>query len=317
MAGGSEKSEFRGFRNFTWIAVLIAGTWACDGGGERPDPLPAGMETTGDGGSSDDEPDTPDDTSDDEPADPSTTGSDDSSGDEPDDPSGGGSTGEPGGTTGGDEPDIVYTGPGCGITPTCDKGEYVGSIRIESSDQIDDIAGYTSITGWLEVNESDLECLDFLYCMETVGRNMSIFGNAQLKDTRGLDNLTALGTSTTELGYDQWDGSLVISNNPGLVVINGFNSLVETQESLNINRNDFLERIEGFESFLRVQHNLVVRDNPVLHSIEGLTGLETVGGSFLVTQNPSLCLSEINILGASLLQTPGDGGTTAANNEGC
>jgi hypothetical protein len=282
--------------------------------------LPEAQTTGADQDEPEDEPeDEPQDEPEDEPEDDSTTGEpedDSTTTGEPEDDSSDGSTGEPQDDTE-DEPEIVYTGPGCGIVPSCTKGEYVGSIRIESSDQIQDIAGYTSMTGWLEVVDSDLECLDFLYCMETVGRNVSIFGNTALKDTRGLDSLTALGTWTTDQGYDNWDGSLVISDNPGLEVINGFNGLIETQESLNINQNYNLRRITGFGSFVRVQHNLVVRNNPLLESIEGLEGLQEVFGSFLVTQNPNLCLSEINTIGEALLQLPGEGGSTAANDNGC
>src|SRR5690606_4404644 len=68
-------------------------------------------------------------------------------------------------------------GPGCGVVPTCDRGELVGSMRIESSAQIEDIAGYTSVTGWLEISSSDLECLDFLACIESVGRDVLVADN--------------------------------------------------------------------------------------------------------------------------------------------
>ncbi len=218
------------------------------------------------------------------------------------------------GSTGGG--DAQFEGPGCGVTPVCDKGVLNGSVRIESEADIADIAGYTGIVGWVEVLESDLVCLDFLACLETAGRDVTIFGNAQLKDVSGLDNLAALGTQTTQQGYDDWDGSLVITQNAALEEIAGFGSLASVQQSLNINENQSLMSVTGFNALTLIEHNLVIRENPVLETIAGLDALEVVRDNFVVTGNPSLCVSDINVVGGTLNEPP-TSGSTAANDNGC
>src|SRR5688500_14309277 len=84
-------------------------------------------------------------------------------------------------------PDIE--GVGCGITPTCDKGEFVGNLVYESQADIEMFAGYTSVTGWLTLIETDLACLDFLACIETVGKDIEISASPDLVSLHGLANV--------------------------------------------------------------------------------------------------------------------------------
>ena len=312
------------FQKSIWVAGVLAGTLlntGCDGDDEESTTAVAG--TTG----SDDASETSG-----EPS--GTTTGDEDPGSTGDATSGGSSSGEPDeGTTGGDIATgsseggesssgstggggSEFEGPGCGVTPVCDKGVLGGSVRIESAADIADIAGYTGIVGWVEVLESDLVCLDFLACLETAGRDVTIFGNDQLKDVSGLDNLTALGTQTTQQGYNNWDGSLVITQNAALEEITGFGSLVSVQQSLNINENQSLVSVTGFNALTVIEHNLVIRENPLLETIAGLDALEIVRDNFVVTGNPSLCVSDINVVGGTLNEPP-TSGSTAANDNGC
>ncbi len=316
------------FNKSIWVAGVLAGTFlstGCDTDAEESTTAAAGTTgstdesetTTGStpgstGGTTDLEPST-------------TSGSSTSGGSSSGEPDDGSTSGESGtGSSGGGESSgsstgeagVTYEGPGCGITPVCDKGELVGSVRIESEADIAEIAGYTSMVGWLEVLDSDVVCLDFLACLETVGRDITIFGNEELKDVSGLDNLTALGTETTQQGYDNWDGSLVITQNNALEDLNGFSSLSAVQQSLNINENASLVSVSGFNALTLIEHNLVIRENPALETIAGLDALEIVRDNFVVTGNPNLCVSDINIVGGTLNEPPASG-STAANDNGC
>ncbi len=199
-------------------------------------------------------------------------------------------------------------GRGCGLEPACDRGVFVGSVRVISEDEIDLIAGHTGVTGWLEVFESDLECLDFLRCVEDVGHDVTVFGNPELTDVRGLDSLATIGSIE--------GGNLVLSENAALETITGFSSLETIPGSLNLTRHDALDRVEGFESLRDVGQNLTIRENPGLESLQGLHQLESLGGRFVVTQNPSLCLTDIAEVGMDLASGIPDG-STAANAEGC
>src|SRR5688572_23683132 len=131
----------------------------------------------------------------------------------------GSSTGEP------------LDGPGCGVVPTCDRGELVGSMRVESSAQIEDIAGYTSVTGWLEITGSDLECLDFLACLTTVGQDVRVADNPQLRSLAGTDAIAVVGVAD-----ENEEGAVIVAHNDAMRVLAGFGSL-ERIESLIVSDN--------------------------------------------------------------------------------
>ncbi|MEM6292785.1 MAG: hypothetical protein AAGA54_16040 [Myxococcota bacterium] len=316
------------FNKSTWVAGVLVGTFLSTGCDTDTDDATTGA--AGTTGSTDESETTtgsdPGSTSGTTEVDPgSTSGRSTSAGSSSGEPEDGSTSGEFGtGSSTGDgsssgstgDAGVTYEGPGCGITPVCDKGVLNGSIRIESEADIAEIAGYTGMVGWLEVLDSDLVCLDFLACLETVGRDVTIFGNDELKDVGGLDSLTALGTATTQQGYDDWDGSLVITQNNALEDITGFGSLTAVQQSLNINENDSLMSVSGFNALTLIEHNLVIRENPALEAIDGLDALEIVRDNFVVTGNPNLCVSNINIVGGTLSEPPASG-STAANDNGC
>ena len=158
----------------------------------------------------------------------------------------------------------MLDGPGCEPAPACDRGEYIGSIDIQSADQIEDIAGYTSITGWLSVTDSDLECLTFLSCLESAGHDVHVHGNEALRTLEGTDALTLTGFRTVDEGQWQQDGSVVISENPALQDADGFNGLETLQKSVAIVDNAGLTAVSGFTALRKISGDLVVTRNPVL-----------------------------------------------------
>ena len=223
----------------------------------------------------------------------------------------------------GDSTGEETTGPppaglGCGDPPPCDKGELVGSARIESADQIEEIAGYTSMTGWLEVFESDLTCLDFLACMETVGHDVTIFGNEFLTDVSGTDGIKTLGAATADLPAADKDGTLVFSENKAIEDLNGFNGLQQTQISLSVSENESMTTISGFQNLVGTQKDFAVRFNPALETIDegGLRDILFIGGECSVTNNPELCITTIvDMCETGVKQGPFGGST--ANNKDC
>ncbi len=206
-------------------------------------------------------------------------------------------------------------GLGCGPPPECDKGEFVGSIRIESADQIQEIAGYTSMTGFLEIFESDLECLDFLACMETVGHDMTVFGNDFLLDVSGTNTITALGTATADDPPGDRDGTLVFSQNNAITDLNGFGGLVQTQASMTVSENALMTTVSGFGELIGTQRNFTIRFNPVLEDVDGFKDMLFIGAECQVTNNASLCVSDIFEVCGDLKQGPFGGST--ANNADC
>jgi hypothetical protein len=197
---------------------------------------------------------------------------------------------------------------GCAAPTSCNKGELFGSSRITTEDDIEAIAGHTSITGWLEVYETGAQCLEFLACMEEVGRDVTVFGNAELESLAGLDEVRRIGTSG--------DGNLIVSDNDALTDLDGLAGLRAVPGSLTITRHENLQSVSGLQSLELIGFDVTIQQNPVLTELSGLHDLQAVEGRFIVTQNPELCISEIEQVGADLAVGP-NGGSTASNKGGC
>ena len=210
----------------------------------------------------------------------------------------------------------VLDGPGCEPPPACDRGEYVGSIDIRSAGQIDEIAGYTSITGWLSVTDSDLECLSFLACLESAGHDVHVHGNAALRTLDGTDALTEVGVRTEDEPGSDRDGSIVISSNAALDDVDGFNGLEELPQSLAIVENEGLTAVSGFGALRQISVDLVVARNPALEDVEGLKDLRRLANECQINNNPNLCISDVfEVCGD--LQVGGEHGNTENNKAGC
>jgi len=206
-------------------------------------------------------------------------------------------------------------GLGCDPPPACDKGVYQGSPTITNIDEANEIAGYTSVTGRLAVANSDFECLTFLSCMESVGHDLTLFGNDSLTDVTGLDNVAAIGAITD--GPLMPGGTLTVSENASLVDFNTLNLIEQTPISLSISENDSLEAITGLKTMVGTQVHFEIRANPVLQNIpsDSLRDMLFIGGNCIVTANTNLCISTIeDMCSIGLKVLPQDGSTTLNDN---
>ncbi len=220
-------------------------------------------------------------------------------------------------TTAGETTGPPPEGLGCDPPPACDKGEYEGTLTVETQADIDEIAGYTSITGRLAVAESDVECLTFLSCMESVGHDLSIFDNNLLTDVRGLDNITEIGAVTD--GPLMPGGTLTVSENDALVDFDSLNLIEQTPLSLSISANTSLTSISGLQGMVGTRENFEIRFNPVLTTIgsPGLRDLLFIGGECVVTNNESLCISVIEDMCSIGIKQGPFGGSTVNNDNSC
>ena len=208
-------------------------------------------------------------------------------------------------------------GLGCDPAPPCDKGVYEGSPTITTIEEAQDIAGYTSVTGRLAVANSDFECLTFLSCIDSVGHDLTLFGNDLLTDVTGLDNITVIGAVTD--GPLMPGGTLSVSENAALVDFNTLNLIEQTPVSLSIAENDNLEAISGLQNMVGTQENFEIRFNPKLKDIpsESLRDILFIGGECVVTNNPSLCISTIEDMCSLGVKQGPFGGSTANNDNSC
>ncbi len=288
---------------FAAAAILLPG---CDG--DSDDSGNAATES-GDTESSDSNDTTDGSTTNNDTEDPGTSTEDPTESETTDDPTSADTT-----TTG-----PVPEGLGCDMPVDCSKGEFDGSPTITTPEDIEMIAGYTSISGRLAISESQAECLTFLTCLESVGHDLNIFNNDLLTDVSGIDNVAVIGAVTD--GPLMPGGTLTISDNDALVDWTSLNLIQETPFSLSISENESLETISGFEGLVGTQDNFEIRFNDNLQNIssDGLRDILFIGGACVVTNNPNLCISTIEQMCGDLEQGPLniEGSSTANNDNGC
>lgn len=211
----------------------------------------------------------------------------------------------------------VLDGFGCDMPVACDKGVFEGSPTISTIADVEEIAGYTAISGRLAIADSELECLNFLSCLASVGHDLNIFDNDALVDVSGLDNITAIGAVTD--GPQMLGGTLSISENDALVDFDSLNLIEQTPISFSISENDSLDSISGFQGLVGTQQDFTIRFNENLTNVsgDGLRKILFIGGECVVTNNPNLCLSTIEDMCSTGVKQGPFGGSTANNNEEC
>ena len=285
---------------FAAAAFLLPG---CDSGGDE-----SGTSDTETASS--DTPTTDDTTDDTETGETQTT-----EGSTTEDPSGSETTDDP--TEDSTTTGVVPEGFGCDMPVACDKGVFEGSPTITTPADVEEIAGYSEITGRLAIANSELECLNFLSCLTSVGHDLNIFDNDRLTDVSGLDNVAVIGAITD--GPLMPGGTLTISENDALVDFDSLNLIEQTPISFSISENDALESITGFQGFVGTQRNFEIRFNENLTNIasDGLRELLFIGGECVVTNNPSLCISTIEDMCSIGVKQGPFGGSTVNNDNGC
>ena len=231
-------------------------------------------------------------------------------------------------TEGDDDDD---SGPTMGMdSPTFDCDGASGTLTkyFTVSDMFDDTAeldGIAIIDGNVDISNSPYNSLDFLECVTEIRGNVTIFGNQFLEDVSGTHNIEVLL------------GDLIITQNPVIRNVDGFDKLVELPRtpnpayppdlpeeffhSLLINKNDSLEEINGFGALQFIFGNLNVSNNAELKHIDGLAGILGIGANLSIKENPNLCESSINTMGSMIVSPPPDQipdtWVVAGNDPGC
>jgi hypothetical protein len=198
---------------------------------------------------------------------------------------------------------------------------YEGSIILEEGgeDTIALFEGIREVTGAIRINRQDFTDLDFMACVDTVGADITIFGNEQLTNVDGLHNIIALD-------------EFVFSSNNAIEDFNGLPLLEQMDGSVVIRENDNLRTVSGFHSFVGLNGmgvhpvtgdviggNLTIQENPVLQDIDGFGQIRVVNGRVQITNNPMLCISSVICVVTGIVQPPEPQPewSTANNNGGC
>ncbi|MCH9680850.1 MAG: hypothetical protein K0V04_05405 [Deltaproteobacteria bacterium] len=201
------------------------------------------------------------------------------------------------------DPQEIPKGPDCtGVDGVLDNS----AIIEEGGDTIAILEGIREVTGSVRINSIDIADLSFMECLDTVGGDVTIFGNDQLVNVDGLWSLSSVGTD------------FIFSNNNGLTDFNGAPNLVEVPGNVVLRNNDALTQISGFHS-LTTTHNLTIQNNDAMLNIDGLGGLTTLTtievedpdnpgqmidqiGVFAVTNNPACCQSSVDCVGMGITE---------------
>jgi hypothetical protein len=186
-------------------------------------------------------------------------------------------------------------------------GVLEANANIMSAADLVQLEGIREVTRSIVISQTELENLDALGCIETVGENLQIFGNESLTNIDGLVNVKAIGEN------------FIFTENHALVDFDGLQRLPKVDGSFSLNKNDGLTQISGFDSLVGIEGDVTIRDNGVLLNIDGLKSLRVVNGVLAITANPMLCISSVNCVGAGIIQPPvvPPDWSTNANDPGC
>lgn len=184
--------------------------------------------------------------------------------------------------------------------------QILGSVLIEesTSGDIEDLQGLSALSSigqFLEISgNTRLQNLAGLDNLLEVGENLSISGNAALLDVKALAKLSYIGQSLrvdANHALKNLSGlqaiqlifqDLKVTNNNALHNLSGLDSLVQIGGQLNILSNASLNNLAGLSRLTSIGNILEISDNPNLESLDALQQLTTIGFDFIVDQNPRL-----------------------------
>jgi len=163
-----------------------------------------------------------------------------------------------------------------------------GDYSIETLEDMDNLRGYSEVTGNLSISYTSLTNLKGLVCLTVVGGNLEIESNHALTSLEGLENLTSVA------------GDLEISDSLWLMNLEGLNNLTSIGGNLVITAHVRMESLEGLENLASVGWSLAIAGNHALSSLHGLNIFCV--GNFNVSHNVKLCQTDVDALYNSISQ---------------
>ena len=159
-----------------------------------------------------------------------------------------------------------------------------GSLTLSTQSEIDAF-NFTEVTGQLTISEfspGDIENVEGLITLVTIGGGLLIDGNTTLTSLDGLDNLISVGsTGTAPIGTGEDIVSLQISNNLMLNSIESLSNVSSIGSFLEIEDNASLTSLNGLQGISEINGNVFIINNTSLLSIEGLNNITQVTGAGL------------------------------------
>ncbi len=160
--------------------------------------------------------------------------------------------------------------------------------------------GCTEIEGDVIIQGSDINNLNGLNVLISIGGSLRIWSNPTLSSLTGLEGLTAIVgdfniydndalTSLTSLeGLTSIGGNLKIDNNGALTNLTGLDNVTSIVGDLWIQENDTLSSLTGLEGLTSIVGDLRISFNTALISLTGLENVASIGGYLEIWNNPTL-----------------------------
>jgi hypothetical protein len=175
-----------------------------------------------------------------------------------------------------------------------------GDYCIIDSTDMQLLDGYTDVTGSLVIN-ADIENMESLSKLKTIGGGLYISGNKYIKDLSAFANITSVGealnicdndalTSLSGIKNIKFGGGLRISGNDALTNLSGLESITSVGGDLDISSNNSLTSLSSLENITSIKGRLYIAVNSAL-TVLGMTGLQSVSTDFTIFGNQLLCKS--------------------------
>jgi hypothetical protein len=175
-----------------------------------------------------------------------------------------------------------------------------GDYYIEDSTDMLLLNGYTDVTGSLVIN-ADIENMEGLSELKTIGGGLHISGNKYIKDLSAFANITSVGealnicdndalTSLSGIKNLKFGGGLCISGNDALTNLSGLESIISVGGDLDISSNNSLTTLSALENITSIKGRLYIAVNSAL-TVLGMSGLHSVSTYFTIFGNQLLCKS--------------------------
>lgn len=156
-----------------------------------------------------------------------------------------------------------------------------------------------SITGSLELFQTEIEDLAPLACLTEIGGTLGLYGNESLTSLSGLRSLSRIGGNVVIWGspisdlsgldlLEVVDGDVTLSSLDDLQSLSGLGSLAQIGGSLSVSTNPSLVSLSGPGRLERVGRDLLVVDNASLVEISGLQSLSSIDEELFVFDNDAL-----------------------------
>lgn len=150
------------------------------------------------------------------------------------------------------------------------------------------------IKGNLVIEKTDLSKysteLAALESLVEITGNLIISSSVASEDFDYVTNRTNKKTWDLNIlnGLEMVGGTMVITNNSGMVSLDGFARLRHIGGPLLITGNKDLKEIKGFKKVVYVKNNIQIASNPVLEDISGFPKVTTLTGFLMIQGNPKL-----------------------------